>query len=226
MALLISMILRREQFLWNLTIKVDGADMRVRLGTIARVLAAAILVSILISSVAAQRSPVNVKVDVTQPLQIGQINITTVTITDVSNTTVQLFFVGIHFEWDTVWYIGGHSAEGALLNPNEQISYTISIGVPANATAGVHKLYTIVKCRWLQGGNWTSEYDQYWVEDVQVGGTSTTQSTPTGPSQTLPPNAIILIISATAIGLLLERHRIRQALGKLKKREDEPAGEL
>lgn len=166
--------------------------------------------------VVAQGSAVGVTVIVPpEPLQVGRIYTVTVTLTNIINSTVQLQFVGIHFDWDnpTVFYIGGHSGDIAILGAGEKITYNIPEGIPSNVTSGTHKLFTLVKYRLLEGGNSTTVLNWYWVHDVQI--TTNTQSpvaqptTPAGPQQSFTPETIAAVVAATAIGLYLERDSVK-----------------
>jgi hypothetical protein len=171
-----------------------------------------------VSAVSAQGIGVDVNTVFTPQLQVGAFSTATVTITNPGNGTVQLLFVGVHFEWDnpTVWYIGGHSGEGAILGSGEKISYDIPVGVPANVTTGAHKFFTIVKYRARTAqGNWTGENDVFWVQPVQIGTSQASSSqTPQGPQQTFTPETIGLLIVAVVAGLILERDSVKSLFKK------------
>lgn len=172
------------------------------------------------SPVVAQGSAVGVAIVVPpQPLQVGQIYIMTITLTNIINSTVQLEFVAIHFDWDkpTIFYVGGHSGDIAILGPGEKITYNIPEGIPSNVTSGTHKLYTLVKYR-LEGSNSTTVLNWYWVDDVQI--TTNTESSaaqpaaPAGPQQSFTPETIAAVVAATAIGLYLERDSVKARFRK------------
>lgn len=166
----------------------------------------------------ANAQAVGVSVDATfssQP-QIGAFSTATVTITDTSNATVELLFVGVHFEWDnpTVWFIGGHSGEGAILGPGEKISYNIAVAVPANETTGTYKFFTLVKYRTQTSpGNWTAETDLFWEQAVQIGAQGSSQA-PQGPQETFSPETIALLVVAVGVGLFLERDSVKSLIKK------------
>jgi hypothetical protein len=171
-----------------------------------------------VSGANAQGVGVDVNTVFTPQLQVGVFSMATVTVTNPGNATLQLVFVGVHFEWDnpTVWYIGGHSGEGAILGSGEKISYDIPVGVPANVTTGAHKFFTIVKYRARTAqGNWTGENDVFWVQPVQIGTSQASSSqTPQGPQQTFTPETIGLLIVAVVGGLILERDSVKALFKK------------
>ena len=105
-------------------------------------LAVLLIISSFTRSVAAQGFPISVNFDTTLPMPIGQTNIVAVTVKDIVNSTVQLTFVGLRFEWDPPenFFIGENSEKGAVLAAGEQIAYSIPVSVPANITPGVHRL--------------------------------------------------------------------------------------
>lgn len=170
--------------------------------------------------VTAQTGPIVVNVNAVFPSQpqIGEFSTATVTVTNSGNLTVQLIFVGVHFEWDSpvVWFIGGHSGEGAILGAGENISYDISVGIPANVTTGAHKFFTLVKYRTrTAAGNWTGETDLFWVQPIQISATQASSSTtPQGPQETFTPETIALLIVATGAGLFLERDSVKTLFRK------------
>ena len=186
-----------------------------------RVLGKIVILAVLLfltaaSPVVAQGSAVGVTVTFpSDPLQVGKIYVVTVTLTNVSNSTVQLEFVGIHFDWvnPIVFYIGGHSGDIAILGPGEKITYNIAEGIPFNATPGTHKLYTNVRYRLLGGGNSAAVFNWYWVNDVQI--TTNTESpaaqptSPAGPQLSFTPETLAVVVAAVAIGLFLERDRVK-----------------
>jgi hypothetical protein len=171
-----------------------------------------------VSAANAQGVGVNVNTVFSPQLQIGGSSTATVTVSNAGNATVELLFVGVHFEWDnpTVWYIGGHSGEGAILGSGEEISYDIAVGVPANVTTGAHKFFTIVKYRMRTAqGNWTVENDLFWVQPVQIGtGQASSSQTPQGPQQSFTPETIALLVVATVAGLFLERDSVKMLFKK------------
>jgi hypothetical protein len=150
--------------------------------------------------------------------QIGAFSTATVTVTNANNATVQLLFVGVHFEWEnpTVWFIGGHSGEGAILGSGEKISYDIQVAVPANVTTGTYRFFTLVKYRMQTAqGNWTPEIDVFWAQPVQVSTAQASSSqTPQGPQETFTPETIALLVVAVAAGLFLERDSVKALFKK------------
>jgi len=170
-----------------------------------------------LSVVAAQAGSLDVNTVFSPEPQIGQFSTATVTLTNTNNATVELLFVGVHFEWDnpTVWFLGGHSGEGAILGSGEKISYDIQVAVPANVTTGAHKFFTLVKYRTqLAQGNWTGETDLFWVQPVQISTTQASSTTPQGPAQTFTPETIALLVVAAGAGLFLERDSVKTLFRK------------
>ena len=178
------------------------------------------------SIASAQSVGVSVNATFSPQPQLGAFSTATVTVSDAGNTTVQLSFVGVHFEWSspTVWFIGGHSGEGAVLGTGENISYNIAVAVPANETTGTYKFYILVKYRTQTStGNWTPETDLFWVQAVQIGTSQASSQTPQGPPETFSPETIALLVVAVGAGLFLERDSVKslfrkQASKKPKKR--------
>lgn len=130
--------------------------------------AALLVISSLTGTVAAQALPISVNFGTALPMPIGQTNTVAVTVTDIVNSTVQLTFVGLQFEWDppTRFFIGGNSDKGAVLTPGQQIVYSIAVTVPPNVTQGVHKLSAYVTYRVLSS-NATGVLAAWWVTNIQ-----------------------------------------------------------
>ena len=163
-------------------------------------------------------------------MPIGQTTTVSVLITDVSNSTVQLNFVGIRFEWSSTdrFFIGANSEKGAVLAAGQQITYSIPVQLPTNVTPGTHNLIAYVSYRWFENGSWTGVLAGFWVSSVpfafpQVASQSsaaTTAAQPTQPSQpmfnttTLETAAVLILV--VAIGLFLERHHVGKLFGKVK----------
>jgi hypothetical protein len=181
--------------------------------------AALLILSSLTGPVVAQAFPISVNLGTALPMPIGQTNTVAVTVTDVVNSTVQLTFVGLRFEWDSPnnFFIGGNSDKGAVLAAGEQITYSIPVVVPANITPGSHRLSTYVTYRMLNQKNSTSVQAGWWVADMQFAYPQTQQSqtaTATGPQQSFNAETIGVLVAVVAIGLFLERGRIKRLIRK------------
>jgi len=191
-------------------------------------LASFFLLSSVLASAAAQGFPISVNLGTALPMPIGQTNTVAVTVEDIVNSTVQLTFVGLRFEWDLPnnFFIGGNSEKGAVLAAGEQITYSISVVVPANVTPGTHKLSTYVTYRMLNQKNSTGVEAGWWVADIQFAYSQTQQSqtaTVTGPQQSFSAETIGVLVAVVAIGLFLERGRIKRLIGKFRATSPAPA---
>ncbi len=186
--------------------------------------ATVLIVSFFIVSVAAQAVPIDVHMSAALPLQflpIGQTTTVLVNVTNIVDSTVQLEFVGLRFEWNNPdrYFIGGNSDKGANLAAQQQITYRINVDVPNNATPGTHKLSAYVAYRWVERGNWTDTISHIWLADVQLAYPQTQQSQTSaqvGPLQSFGLGTIGALLFIAAIGLLLysERGRVRRLFHK------------
>jgi hypothetical protein len=176
-----------------------------------------LIVSFLMVSVAAQGFPIDVHMSADLPLQsfpIGQATRVLVNVTNLVDSTVQLEFVGLRFEWNapTRFFIGGNSDKGAVLAARQQLTYPINVDVPNNATPGTHKLSAYVSYRWIERGNWTGILSNTWVADVQLAYPQTQQSqtTQVGPVQSPSLGTIgaLFFIAAVVVLLYSERGRL------------------
>lgn len=170
---------------------------------------------------AAQGFPISVNFGTALPVPIGQTNTVAVTVKDIVNSTVQLTFVGLRFEWDAPnnFFIGSNSEKGAILAAGEQIVYSIPVTVPANITPGIHRLNGYVTYRLNQNGNWTGVLAGWWVADLQFAYPQTQQNQTTTGSESSPQSSTAIetagvLIAVVAIGLFLERGRIMRLVGK------------
>ena len=182
-------------------------------------LAALFLLLSILASAAAQGFPISVNLGTALPMPIGQTNTVAVTVVDIVNSTVQLTFVGLRFEWDlpNSFFVGGNSEKGVVLTAGEQITYSIPVIVPANVTPGAHRLSTYVTYRMLGQKNSTGVEAGWWVADIQLAYSQTQQSqtaTATGPQQSFSPETIGVLVAVVAIGLFLERGRIKRLIRK------------
>jgi hypothetical protein len=153
-------------------------------------------------------------------LIIGQTPTITVIVTNIVNTTVQLTFLGVRWEWNTPpgWFIGGNSEKGALLAAGQTITYSIATAIPNNVTAGTHKLVAYVTYRSFLNGNWTGLFAGFWVTDFPFA--SSQAPTPTGVGgvlQTSNLETIIVLVLVVAIALFMERGHIRRLTKGLRK---------
>ena len=186
-------------------------------------LASLFLLSSILASAAAQGFSISVNLGTALPMPIGQTNTVAVTVQDIVNSTVQLTFVGLRFEWDLPnnFFIGGNSEKGAVLTAGEQITYSIPVIVPANVTPGAHKLSAYATYRMLNQQNSTGVEAGWWVADIQFAYPQTQQNqaataTVTGPQQSFSPETIGVLVAVVAIGLFLERGRIKRLIGKFR----------
>lgn len=185
--------------------------------------AALLVISSLTGTVAAQALPISVNFGTALPMPIGQTNTVAVTVTDIVNSTVQLTFVGLQFEWDppTRFFIGGNSDKGAVLTPGQQIVYSIAVTVPPNVTQGVHKLSAYVTYRVLSS-NATGVLAAWWVTNIQFASSPQTQgqsqtATTGQPQQGLSVETIGALVLVVGIGLYLERGRVKRLIQKYHK---------
>jgi hypothetical protein len=195
-----------------------------------------LIVSSLVASAAAQETAVNVTMSIGQSaLPIGQTNIVDVTIRNVVNSSVQLFFVGLRFDWNkpTSYFVGGGSDKGTVLAVGFQITYPIAVQVPGNVTPGTYKLGAYVTYSWFKDGSWTTRIAALWLASVQLAYSTTTQqsqttqatqttmqSGPTPSLQTVAVVASVAVIAMAGIGIGIARYQARGA-----KREEENKSE-
>jgi len=156
------------------------------------------------------------------PLIIGQTPTITVTVTNIINSSVQLTFLGLRWEWNTPpgWFIGGNSEKGVLLAAGQQVTYSIAAAIPNNVTVGTHKLIAYVTYRWFMNGNWTGLIAGFWVTDFSFA----SSQAPTGMggiSQTSNLETIIVLVLVVAIALFMERGHIRRLTRKFQKTSPE-----
>ena len=154
------------------------------------------------------------------PLIIGQTPTITVTVTNIVNTTVQLTFLGLRWEWNTPpgWFIGGNSEKGALLAAGQTIAYSIATAIPSNVTAGTHKLVAYVTYRWFLKGNWTGLFAGFWVTDFPFANSQAPTGVGVGGAlQTSNLETIIILVLVVAIALFMERGRIKRLKEKFRK---------
>lgn len=118
----------------------------------------------------AQGRPINVGLAAGLPLPIGQTSTVTVSVQDISNSSVLIVFVGLRFDWNKLgdFYIGGNSEKGAILAATQQVTYKIPVAIPDNVTPGTCKLTTYVSYRLSVGGNWTGAVAALWASDVPL----------------------------------------------------------
>jgi hypothetical protein len=170
------------------------------------VLATVLILSSLIGPAMAQ-PPVSVNLSVEMPLPIGQPSTVAVTVKDVVNSTGQLVFVGLRWEWDTrdTFYIGQNSDKGAVLAAGENITYIIGVPVSSNVSQGKHKLSTLVAYRLFTGGNWTDTLDPWWAADIQLALPQAQSQTSTEQSaqQTSDLESMAVLVALVGIGLYL-----------------------
>jgi len=183
----------------------------------------------------AQGFPIALNFGTSIPMPIGQTVTVTATVKDIVNNTVQLIFVALRFEWNAPnsFFVGSNSEKGAVLVAGQQITYDISVQIPNNVTPGTHRLSGYATYRVLQNGNWTRPQAGWWVSDIEFAYPQTLLNpNPTNPNPTasnttpqLPvnPGTIILVTIVIAIGLFLERGRIKRLLRRPGATKAEPA---
>ncbi|GEM_PF-1806831 len=193
-------------------------------------IAALLIVSLLVGSVGAQGFPISLGFGTGLPMPIGQTDIVTVTVTNIVNSTIQLTFLGLRFEWDLAnnFFIGNNSEKGAVLAATEQIIYSIPVTVPGNVTLGTHRLSAYVTYRVNNKGKWTGVLAGWWVTDLQMAYAPTTQA-PTSTPSAAPPSSFSLetvgaLAAVVAIGLFLERGHISRFVSKYRKTKTPSAG--
>jgi hypothetical protein len=179
----------------------------------------------LVGSASAQVAPIRVGfAAATLPVPIGQTTTVSVSVMDVSNSTVQLTFVGLRFEWTgpNTFFIGGNSDKGAVLTAGEQITYPIRVQVPSNVTVGSHKMLAYVGYRWFRNGNWSGTLGLN-VESTVAFDFPSQTTAPAAASTEQPPPPLLssstgetvgVIVLVVAIALFLERGRIKGLVGK------------
>jgi hypothetical protein len=162
-------------------------------------------------------TPISVGFNATLPLQIGQTPIVTATVTNISNSTVQLTFLGLRWDWNapTFFFIGGNSEKGAVLAVGQQIIYPIPVVIPGNVTPGTYRLNAYATCRLLINGNWTGIIPGYWVVDIPLTSPAPVLGqTTSGPGlmQTSNLETTAVLAAVVAIGLYLERGRLMRVI--------------
>jgi hypothetical protein len=191
-------------------------------------LATLLVVSSLVTSAAGQATAIYVTLSIGQTaLPIGQTDIVDVTVRNVVNSSVQLFFVGLRFDWNkpTSYFIGGNSDKGTVLALGFQITYPIPVQVPGNVTPGTYKLNTYVTYSWFTNGSWTTKLAALWVASVQLAYPQTTQQSQTtqaaqatqttfqsGPNPSLRTVAVVAsvaVVAVAGIGVGLARYQVR-----------------
>jgi hypothetical protein len=210
-----------------------------RVGKLSRHIHAAVglfILSSIIVSVAAQGFPISMTFATALPIPIGGTPTIVVTVQNISNDTIQLSFVGIRFEWSnpTSFFIGGNSEKGAVLTPGQTINYPIPVQIPLNVTPGVHRLSGYATYHVLSQGTLSGVQGGWWVEDLPFSNAQTPppsqpQTTLAGVStpqaQMLPLNSSTLemlgvVVLVFAIGLFLERGRIKRVLARRPKPQE------
>ncbi len=183
-----------------------------------------------ITSASAQASPIAVSFAIAFPVPIGQTTTVFVSLTDVSNDTVQLNFVGVRFEWSSpnTFLIGANSEKGAVLAAGQQITYPIPVQVPSNVTPGFHKIVAYVSYRLLRGGTSTGVLAGFWelaapfaYPSSQSQTTAATQQQAQQPFNPSNLETTATLFAVVAIGLFLERGRIKRLLRKPKPKPGE-----
>ena len=157
------------------------------------------------------------------PLTIGQTVTITVTVTNIVNSSVQLTFLGLRWEWNTPpgWFIGGSSEKGVLLAAGQQVTYSIATAIPSNVTVGTHKLIAYVTYRSSMNGNWTGLFAGFWVTDFPFASSQAPTAVGGGVLQTSNLETIIVLVLVVAIALFMERGHIKRLAKKFRKTSPE-----
>jgi hypothetical protein len=150
------------------------------------------------------------------PLSPGLSTSVSVNVTNVSNVTMALSFVGVRFDWmkEGVYFIGGGSEKNRTLAPKESVVYNIAFTVNETVTTGTHQTHVLVAYNYNKEDgelanppavDFVSQIDVieaggllYWLQGLDM--------------------TTIAIIVIAALIVLLERGRIRTLLKKTREK--------
>jgi len=140
-----------------------------------------------------------------------------ITITNISNGTMQLWFVGLRFDWmkPNVFFIGSGSEKNKTLERLESISYSIAFSIPENASLGLHEAIILVDYNLKLDNGWTNRTAIAHPLNIEV-----TTPTPveydvfTFNIQRIIMDLFIIVIGITIIEL--ERERIKSIYKKIR----------
>jgi len=148
------------------------------------------------------------------PIERGVPSALTVTAVNQGAQLMQLFFVGLGFDWmpkDTYFY-SPESASPKNVTQQASVSFEIGFSVPDDVNPGPHEARVIVDWGTLTGDTWNRTAIVYLMPNIEI------KSQGSWPLSTTTI-AIIIIIAAI---LVLERKRIQAVIGKRIKREAKP----
>jgi len=151
------------------------------------------------------------------PIERGVPSALTVTAANKEAPLIQLFFVGLGFDWmqkDTYFY-SPESSTPKNITQYASVSFDIGFSVPEDVKPGLHEARVVVDWATLTGDTWNRTAVVYVITNVEIVVKSQGVVWPLSTTAT----AIIIIIAAI---LLLERKRIQAVIGKRIKREAKP----
>lgn len=149
----------------------------------------------------------------TYPIERGVPSALAVTAVNKDTPLIQLFFVGLNFDWmqNNTYHYSPESATQRNVTQYASVSFDIGFTVPDDVKPGLHDARVIVD--WAVDGNRTGII--YLLKNVEI----IIKSQQAGWLPNTTTIAIIIIIGAI---LLLERKRIQAVVGKRIKREAKP----
>ena len=153
----------------------------------------------------------------TYPIERGAPSAMTVTAINKEAQLLQLFFVGLGFDWmpkDTFFY-SPESSTPRNMTQYASVSFDIGFSVPEDVKPGFHEARVIVDWAKLAGDTWNRTAIVYLIPNVEI----VVKSQQGGLPLSTTTIAIIIIIGAI---LLLERRRIQAVIGKRIKKEAKP----
>ena len=185
-----------------------------------RILSAAIILLLAIAlslpRMIEAQSPLDVKTKwKAYPIERGVPNAITVTVVNKGAALLQVFSVGLRFDWmkkDT-YIITKESTTPKNVTQYGAVSFDIGFQVADDVSLGQHEASLYLKYATFVNGTWGRKALVYIIPNVEIVGKS-------GFPLSTTTIAIIIIIVAI---LVLERKRIQAVIGKRIKREAEPS---
>ena len=148
----------------------------------------------------------------------------TVNVTNPSNVTILLQFVGVRFEWmkENVFFIDGGSGKNRTLAPGEGVTYVIGCHVDENVPAGRYKATVLVAYNYNKTeGEPANPPAIAFIEPIEVVAKGV-GGAPWFPQIDMTTIAVIIII---VLIIWLERGRIASLLRRERKVEAAPKKE-
>ena len=132
-----------------------------------------------------------------------------ITITNVSNGTMQLWFVGLRFDWmkPNVFLIGSGSERNKTLERLESISYSIAFSVPENVSLGLHEAIVLVDYSVRLNGEWSNRTAVAHPIAIEV---IKSTKADTFDFQRILMDAFIIVLAVLAIELARSRIKSRK----------------